>query len=76
MTRLDKTRKTKLFWAIVRVDIKSFTFLLSKGSEYDKADNSGNYLVHYAAAYRWLEILKFLIKLGVDCVNFSKINFN
>lgn len=40
--------------------------MLIRGSNFDQADSSNNYPIHYAAAYGFPECIDALVKAGAD----------
>lgn len=39
---------------------------LNSGSDFEQADSSNNYPLHYAAAYGFTECIDILVKAGAD----------
>lgn len=62
MLDLKKQKKNALIRATLNGHIHVVSYLLKFGIQPDLSDSSGNTSVHYAAAYGWTHILKFLIE--------------
>ncbi|XP_067682285.1 poly [ADP-ribose] polymerase tankyrase-like [Haliotis asinina] len=61
---LDKFKRSALTHAVINGNSHVASYLLYLGADPNRADSSGNTLVHYAAAYGWFFTLRMLIN---DC---------
>lgn len=64
VNKRDKLKRTALTHAVIDGNSHIASYLLMLGADPDVADNSGNSVVHYAAAYGWYFCLKMLIDAG------------
>ncbi|XP_071081128.1 poly [ADP-ribose] polymerase tankyrase-like [Haliotis cracherodii] len=64
---LDKFKRSALTHAVINGNSHVASYLLYLGADPNRADSSGNTLVHYAAAYGWYFCLRMLINdAGAD----------
>lgn len=63
---LDKDRKTPLYYAICRNNVKLVNYLIGKKANVSRTDNEGNLPLHVAARFAGGEIVKALVDAGAD----------
>lgn len=71
----DKRKRTPLLLAIRAGQTVVASVLLNRGADPDAADDSGNTVVHYAAAFGWLDCVDLLNRGGakLSCANAMKL---
>lgn len=63
---LDRDRKTPLYYAICRNNVKLVNYLIGKKANVSRMDNEGNLPLHVAARFANGEIVKALVYAGAD----------
>lgn len=61
----DNYRRTPLMIALRNYQNEAFFYLFSNSQKYYKRDYSYNTLLHYAAAYGNIEMVKYLQEIGI-----------
>ena len=62
----DKLKRTALTHAVMNGHTTVASYLLYLGADPNRADSSGNTLIHYAAGYGWQYCVKLLLDAGAD----------
>ncbi|KAL4238217.1 hypothetical protein ACF0H5_002929 [Mactra antiquata] len=62
----DKLKRSALIHAVMNGNTHVASYLLNIGADPNRADTSGNTVVHYAAAYGWLFCLRLLHEAGAE----------